>query len=200
MQEESNKSTLRKIAFEAFDFLEIFVLAAVAVLILFSAVFRLCNVDGRSMESTLHDGELLVISNFAYTPKNGDIIVFHQTSEENSGYNKPLVKRIIATEGQWIYIEYGADNAMYVYVSEDETIDESDLIEEPYVNLETGLMGYYPDKYKAQVPKGCVFAMGDHRYHSADSRDPAIGFVDARRILGKVLLRISPMDKFGAVE
>ena len=181
---------------EAFDYLEIFIFAACAVLILFSCSFRLCTVDGSSMEKTLLGGQTLLISDVFYEPKNGDIVVFHQTGDDDF-YNKPLVKRVIATEGQWIYIEYGLDNAMSVYVSDDETIDDSDLIEEPYANLQPG-PAMYQNKYKARVPEGRVFVMGDNRYNSADSRNPNIGFVDCGRILGKVLLRITP-DAFGAI-
>ncbi len=183
---------------EAFDYLEIFVFAACAVLILFSTVIRLCNVDGASMESTLKNGEMLLISDLFYEPQNEDIVVFHQTDDAGM-FNKPLVKRVIATEGQWIYIEYALDSAMSVYVSDDSEITEEDLLYEPYANLEPG-PAVYANKYKAQVPEGCVFVMGDHRHHSSDSRNPYIGFVDSRRILGKVLLRITPFSEFGTVK
>ena len=182
-----------------FDYLEVLVLAVCVVLLLFSFVFRVCTVDGPSMEHTLVEGETLIISNLFYTPQCGDIVVFHQTSETNDGYNKPLIKRVIATEGQWIKIIYGSQNSMSVYVSDDDLIDESDLLEETYANLEDGSSAYYSNIEAILVPKGCIFAMGDHRYHSADSRDAKIGFVDTRRILGKVLLRITPFSKFGVV-
>ncbi len=188
----------RSIISEIFDYVEIFVFAACAVLLVFSAALRLCNVDGGSMNDTLEEGEMLIISDFFYTPDNGDVVVFHQTDSNLSGYNKPLVKRVIATEGQWVYIEYGFDNEMSVYVSDDETIDESDLIDEPYVNLDPG-PAQYQNHYKAKVPEGCVFVMGDHRYNSADSRHHEISFVDQRRILGKVLLRVTPLSKFGVI-
>ncbi len=197
---EEVKSPEKKQSFisDAFDYLEMFILAACVGILLFSFAFRLCNVDGASMENTLKEGEMLLISDILYEPQNGDIVIFHQTGELH-GYNKPLVKRVIATEGQWIYIEYGLDNKMYVYVSEDEKIDESDLIDEPYANLEPG-PAQYENKYKARVPDGCVFVMGDHRYNSSDSRSPYIGFVDTRRILGKVLLRITPITEFRVVD
>ena len=182
----------------AFDYLEILVFAACFVLMIFSAVFRLCSVDGSSMSKTLEGGEMLVISDFMYTPENGDIVVFHQT-DDNDHYNKPIVKRVIATEGQWVYIEYGNDYSMSVYVSDDENIEENELLDEPYANLYPG-PGVYENRFKAQVPEGCVFVLGDNRYNSADSRTSQIGFVDCRRILGKVLLRVTPLSKFGAVD
>lgn len=198
-KEPVNKEPAQSKISSAFDYLEVLIIAVCVVLLLFSFVFRVCTVDGPSMENTLTEGETLIISNLFYTPQNGDIVVFHQTSETNESYNKPLIKRIIATEGQWIKITYGSQNSMSVYVSDDEIIDESDLIDEPYANLMDGSSAYYRNIDAVQVPEGCVFAMGDHRYHSADSRDPEIGFVDARRILGKVLIRLTPFSKFGVL-
>ena len=153
------------------------------------------------MENTLYDGETLIISNLFYTPENGDIIVFHQTKT----LNEPVVKRVIATAGQWVKVTCGdSPSDMKVYVSNDEIIDDNDLLNESnYFNDDYKLPSFNGESFDfeaQQVPEGCVFVMGDHRYHSTDSRSELVGFVDVRRILGKVLLRISPVDKFGAVE
>ena len=204
MQKEIRKKTKeaeKKQSFisESFDYLEMFITAAVVALILFTSMFRVCNVVGESMESTLLNGQMLLISDLFYEPKIEDIIVFHQTGDTLGDLNEPLVKRVIATEGQWIYIEYGDENSMSVYVSDDENITEDDLLDEPYTNLEPGATTFQ-NKYKAQVPEGHVFVMGDHRYHSLDSRNYRVGFVDTRRILGKVLLRITPFSEFGTVD
>jgi len=198
--QEKTKESEKKQSFisDAFDYLEIFVITAVVALLLFTSVFRVCNVNGRSMENTLQHGQMLLISDLFYEPKAEDIIVFHQTGDNAGDLNEPLVKRVIATEGQWIYIEYRDDLSMRVYVSDDEDITEDDLLDEPYLNLEPGTMPSQ-NPYKAQVPKGHVFVMGDHRYHSLDSRNYRVGFVDTRRILGKVLLRITPFSEFGTV-
>ena len=181
---------------EVFDYLEIFIFAACVVLVLFLTMIRVCTVDGDSMNNTLKSGQMLLVSDVAYEPDNGDVIVFHETGEY---YNKALVKRVIATEGQWISIEYGLDKSMRVYVSDDANITEDDLVDEPYVYLGSN-NGSYEDLPPTRVPEGCVFAMGDNRYNSSDSRSKLIGFIDEKQILGKVLLRITPISEFGVVD
>ena len=196
---ESNESSKKQsFVSEAFEYLEVFIFAACAVLVIFLAAFRLCTVDGDSMNQTFNSGETLVISDIAYKPQGGDVVVFHETGDF---YNQALVKRVIATEGQWISIIYNQDNTMSVYVSDDENITEDDLLDEPYAYLQGGLQGNYTrlPTSAVQVPAGQVFVMGDNRYNSSDSRSDRIGFVDERQILGKVLLRVTPVSKFGAV-
>ena len=179
---------------ELIDYVEIFVFSVCIVLLVFTFSLRICRVDGDSMNNTLIDKEILLITDVGYKPKQNDIIVFHQTSDEYIQYNKPIVKRVIATEGQYVKINY--DKGL-VYVSDDNNFDETDLLDESaYIYLDTGkwkLSGVL-EKY---VPKGYVFVMGDNRNNSADSRISAIGLVDERRILGKVLLRVLPLSKAG---
>ena len=83
------------------DYIELFVIAICVVLTLFSVAFRTCTVDGDSMNNTLKHEEVLIVSNLFYTPKRGDVIVFQSPS---IGFEEPLVKRIIATEGQTVEI------------------------------------------------------------------------------------------------
>ena len=151
------------------------------------------------MNKTLLHGEMLITTQLV-TPEAGDIIVFHMTSDTHPRFNEPLVKRIIATEGQTVRIDYVQGN---VYV-------DDKLIEEPYVALLTS-QGYDIGKwtqtpghhfnytngvFEATVPQGCLFVMGDNRNNSADSRSVEVGFVDQRRVLGKVVLRLSPYTVF----
>ena len=182
---------------ELFDYFELFIVSACCVLLLFSFVIRICRVSGDSMLNTLHNTELLVVSDFMYDPERGDVIVFHQTGNAPGDLNEPVVKRVIATEGEWIDIE-NVDNKLVVTVYDSNQENPIVLIEE-YANYYKGPGAYNYSNYPMQVPEGCVFVMGDNRGNSLDSRSDQIGFVDVRRILGKVVCRVLPIDKFGAI-
>ena len=181
------------------EYVEMFVFTVITVILLLTFVFRICVVSGPSMNNSLYDGERLLVSNLFYTPETGDVIVFHQTSEINDVFNEPIVKRVIATEGEHVKIDYTAGK---VYVSADAVFTEDEVLDESeYVYLDSGYWREYgrqSDTY--EVPENHLFVMGDNRNVSADSRSIYVGMVDQRRILGKVLLRISPISKLGKVD
>ncbi len=164
-----------------FDFAELFIFTLLAVMILTSFIFRHSIVEGDSMQNTLHDGEHLIISDVFYVPQRGDIIVCEDYS---TGIKKPIVKRIIAVGGDNLSIT--RDGEIYV---------NGELLDEEYVFTD----GYarYPS-INVTVPDGTIYVMGDHRNESTDSR--SVGFIDEDAILGKVLLRFYPFNKFGTVD
>ena len=167
--------------------------ALIIIIFILAFVGQTCTVVGNSMLNTLHDGEKLVISNLFYTPKENDIIVFHQTG----ALNEPVVKRIIATENKWVRIDF--DRGL-VYVSTDDFIDETDLIDESsYAYLDVGSYKMKGIK-EYHIPEDHVFVMGDNRNNSTDSRSDYIGFVNEKTILGKVIFRLYPYDNFGFVK
>ena len=185
--EESRKKKLLNII----DYIEIFVVGVCAVLVLFSFVFRICTVDGDSMNNTLQNGEKLIISDMFYTPDRGDVIVFHQTGNSNM----PLVKRVIGLEGDTVTIDFDTWTVSIV-----DKNGRSFVLDEPYINIDTPVHRQ-SGTHTYVVPEGYVFVLGDNRNDSMDSTDfTNVGYVDCRRILGKVIFRYSPLDKFGEIE
>ena len=154
------------------------------IMVAFLVFFRIIVVSGPSMKQTLLDGDyLLLISNlFYHDPKQGDVVVVSKRSYDDG---KPIVKRVIATEGQIVDMDF--ENGI-VYV-------DGLPLEEDYVNTPTNL-----DEgtvFPQIVEEGCVFVMGDNRNNSKDSRSPEIGQVDTRQILGKVALLLFPGTDHG---
>ena len=183
-----------------FDFVEPIVFALIAVLFISLFIGRLSVVDGESMENTLHNGEYLLVVDplLSYEPKQGDIVVV-QGDFAGSVYDKPIVKRVIATGGDKVKIDFSSGTPM-VYVNGIQyttTLEKNDFDKEftPYndsleilslSDYEYYYLGYghngeklsnYNKNYDydtkiltVEVPYGEIFVMGDNRYHSADSR------------------------------
>ena len=155
------------------------------IMIVFMLLFRMVIVSGSSMYSTLHDGDwiLLLSSVFYNQPQYEDIIVASKDSFNNG---EAIIKRVIATEGQTVDIDFEAG---IVYV------DAVPLEEDYTYTLTTIQEGI---EFPLKVEEGCVFVMGDNRNDSKDSRHPDIGLIDKREILGKALMILFPGDgKFG---
>ena len=171
-----------------YDWMEIFAISIAVVFILFSFVARIAVVDGGSMLPTLENGDKLIVRQLFYKPKQGDIIV---CQSESYGMDKPLVKRVIATEGQTVVLDR---QNWKVYV-DDKPLDEN------YVLYEAGLMmGWEYDTDIITVKKGHVFVMGDHRNDSLDSRSMRVGQIDERYIIGQVIFRFIPLKNMGIVK
>ena len=171
-RKESQNSTLLM-------YLHDFVTWLVAILLVFLLVLRVVVVSGPSMNATLVHGDyLLLINNIWYSePKQGDIIVAAKDSFKNG---EPIIKRVIATEGQWVDIDFELG---IVYVN-------GTALEEPYTNTPTNM--YEGIDFPLQVDKGCVFVLGDNRNASKDSRSVEIGLIDTREILGKAIFLFLP--------
>ena len=172
--------------------LELVVIVFVIIVLIFSFAARMCQVSGDSMRDTLYNGENVIVSDAFYTPERGDIIVFHQTGESRNDYNEPIVKRVIGVAGDTVKVEHFRDR-MRVTVTDSE--GNSTVLDEDYIRYEYPT---YADSV-TYVEEGTVFVMGDNRSDSSDSRSARIGLVDTRRILGKVVVRVTPFDRFGKV-
>ncbi|MDR1565544.1 MAG: signal peptidase I [Oscillospiraceae bacterium] len=189
--EKRERSILRRITGEVFEWMESVVFALVIVVLIFTFMFRIVRVDGSSMYPTLQNNDKVIVSNVLYKPRQGDIIV---TTQENM-FGEPLIKRIIATEGQQIDIQKGSDDSTgLVYV-------EGQLCAEAYAYYDTTRSFYTGDAYEypITVPKGKAFCMGDNRNNSSDSRSSYVKMIDVDSILGKAQIRIFPLGSFGGI-
>lgn len=183
-KEKEERTALRA----AYDWVEVVAVSLSLVILFLTFIARVTTVVGDSMLPTLHNGESLLVVSLGYEPKNGDVVV---VQDDRSVIDYPIVKRIIAVGGQ--DVEFDFENWL-VYV-------DGELLEEDYINKKDFVnMKSYGCDEKLTVPEGYVFVMGDNRNGSTDSRDSRVGFVSYDDIVGKVALRLSPMDKFGKVD
>lgn len=174
-----------------FEWVEMVVLSACLILLIFTFVLRPARVDGNSMQETLHNGGMLLISDIAYKPQRGDILVFQKI---NSTHPAPIVKRVIATEGETVDIDFDTWTVTVTDVN-----GEAHVLEESYRKLATDARVTSNLEYPVKVGEGQLFVMGDNRNHSLDSRSSSIGLVDENEVIGKVLFRFFPFNKVGTV-
>lgn len=199
MMEQPEKNSKLNFAKTVYDYIETFCFALAIMMVLFLFVFRYVAVDGDSMMDTLKNQDKLIISNLFYTPETGDIVVINPESHGDA--QEPIIKRVIATEGQRVYIDY---ENWEVYV-------DGKKLDEPYIQgmrdveilrfgKDVQMAGTTVEKYKDEfvVDKDKVFVMGDNRNNSKDSRSYEYGEMGTNRILGRVIIRISP--EFGFVD
>ena len=177
----------------AYEYVETFCYALALMMMLFLFVFRYVAVEGHSMDTTLNHEDKLIISDLFYKPKTGDIVVLNP--ESHGDRNEPIIKRVIATEGQTVYIDY-ANWEVYV---------DGQKLDEPYIQeakeetlkmFGEGTIMRLSDemKYNSEfvVGDGKIFVMGDNRNNSKDSRAREYGEIGENRILGKVIIRLAP--------
>ena len=177
---QENPKEKLSLRLEIYDWMQCIVAALVACVLIFTFVGRIIGVDGGSMLPTLEDGDKIIITNLYTKLEYGDIVVL--TKREFS--REPIVKRVIATEGQTVDINFQAGE---VWV-------DGKLLDEPYINAATTRQ--LDVSFPVTIPEGCIFVMGDNRNKSTDSRASTIGFVDTRCVLGKAVNIIWPASRF----
>ncbi|MBE6788663.1 MAG: signal peptidase I [Ruminococcaceae bacterium] len=171
---------------EIFDWFEAICFSMIAVILVFTVFIRSAQVDGDSMLPTLNDTDRLLLVNTAITGvEYGDIVVITQPTS----IGHPIIKRVIATEGQTVNIDF--EKGM-VYV-------DGILKEEPYILEATTSIPNNCVEFPFTVDEGHVFVMGDNRNNSTDSRDADVGQIDERYILGKAFFRLFPFENAGFI-
>ncbi len=181
----TEENTKKKKVKEVLEYAESLTVVFAVMLLIFTFIARPATVDGESMLPTLRNGERLVISNLFYEPAPGDIVVLCGEADREEGRN--LIKRIIAVGGQTIDIDFETGEV---------TVD-GEMLDEPYILERTHLDE--GTEFPLTVPEGEVFVMGDNRNGSRDSRSLSVGTVKEEYIVGRVLFRFFPFDRFGTV-
>ena len=175
---DENVKKQRESGKDFYEWVQALVCSVLVVVMLFTFVIRMIGVDGHSMVPTLQDGDrLLVLNSMLYDDyKYGDIVVLRKSSF----LSEPIVKRVIATEGQTVDIDFSTGS---VYV-------DGVLLKEDYINELT--FTEEGTEFPLTVPEGSIFVMGDNRNHSNDSRDSRLGTVDSRYVIGKAVVLAFP--------
>ncbi len=181
-------SSNKRAAETFYEIAETLLLSTAVVIIIFTFFVRLAVVDGPSMRQTLEHGDVLIVSDLFYEPEYGDIVVVQKI---NSAWPSPIVKRVIATGGQVVDIDFDT----WTVTVDGEIIDESDYI---YLAKDAIMTSNY--EFPITVPEGQLFVMGDNRNHSSDSRDSRIGFIDTRSVFGRVICRVFPLQNLTIFE
>lgn len=172
-----------------YEWLEEIAVALTLVILVFTFLFRVVTVTGESMLPNFVEGEKLIVTNLGHSVEQGTVVVITNV------LNEPIIKRVIATEGQTVDIDYTTG---VVYV-------DGEAIDETAFGLENGITTrpystFEPLVFPQTVPEGCVFVLGDNRSVSKDSRYAEVGMVDERHILGEAVFTLYPFSRFGPIE
>ena len=176
MQEQKRKTVRGR---DLYEWIQSLVGSVLVVVAIFTFGIRMLGVDGHSMLNTLQHGDRLMVVNpiFYHDYKYGDIVILRKTGVFD---NEPIVKRVIATGGQTVDIDF-SEGVVYV---DGEALEE-DYIREPTYTAEG-------TEFPLTVPEGSIFVMGDNRNGSSDSRDYRLGTVDTRYVIGKAAFLLFP--------
>ena len=182
-EEKAEKEVSARV--DLYEWIQSLMTALVICMAVFIFCVRTIDVRGSSMFPTLHDGDQMLVSNLLYKPKAGDVVVF---KTDNYDPDRALVKRVIATEGEEISIDF--DRGI-VYINglpvEEDYIAELTKTKLDFIGPQT-------------VPEGCMFVMGDNRNASTDSRKKEIGMVDSRMLLGRAYYVLFPLSDMGWIK
>ncbi len=164
---------------DLYEWVQALVCSVLTVVVLFTFAIRLVGVDGSSMVPTLLHGDRLLVLNSLLCGgyERGDVVILRRP---DFFLGEPIVKRVIATGGQTVDIDFSS-GAVYV---------DGEALEEEYINELT-----YTEEgvsFPLTVPEGSIFVLGDNRNHSSDSRNSQLGTVDVRCVIGRAVLLVFP--------
>lgn len=177
---------------EVLEWIGAIVVALILAFFIRTFIFTLVQVEGPSMEDTMHTGDRVFVLRLLYEPKAGDIVVFTPDQHPDT----PYIKRVIATEGQTVDIDF-VNGIVFV---------DGEALDEPYTKTLTNRNG--DTQFPLTVPEDCIFVMGDNRAHSHDGRSsdvtsdesPVIGCVSKKDVMGRALFRLWPLNQFGKLQ
>ncbi len=176
-KKKSAYTTVTEYIYSVFSYL---LLCMLIIFTAFTFFLRLVQVDGGSMNPTLHTGDKIIISNFLYTPDYGDIIAISKKGAEEES----MIKRVIALPGDSVIIDFDT----HIITVNGKVIYEDYEVTEP-------ISEQYDLTYPVTVPDDCVFVLGDNRNNSIDSRSESVGFIKLDEISGKALIRLFPIGQ-----
>ena len=188
MEQEIEQTEEQEETSSLFEWTRALVGAVLGVVLFFVFVAQVITVQGPSMQNTLYAGDkVLVLKSALCDIEAGDVVMVHQY---NAQLNETIIKRVIATGGQTVDIDY-TTGAVYV---------DGEALDEPYIREEM----YRPyvstmQQTHWEVPEGSIFVMGDNRNASTDSRDDRLGTIDEDYVLGKVVLGLWPPSRVGTM-
>jgi signal peptidase I len=182
----ATRSAPAKLTSTCYELAEVMVSAILVIAAMFIFLFRFSGVVGESMLPNLNNNDWLAVSATLIKPQRGDVVIISQPN----AHNEPLVKRIIATEGETIDIREG-----HVWINGAQ-LDESAYLADSVVTNPAPPLESSTGKWPITIPRGYVFVMGDNRGASSDSRFRAVGLINVNYIMGKVMVRLRPFGQF----
>ena len=189
-----NDAVRSDLAKNVFEWVEDLVIAIVLVAIIFTFILRIITVEGTSMKPNYLSGDRVLVSGHFMNVERGDVVIV--TNVQNEG---PIIKRIIALEGETVDIDEGEREG------EGRVLIDGVPLDDTQFGIENGITSasrknFNMTEFPITVPRGCVFVLGDNRVISKDSRFAEIGMIDKRNILGKAFLKVLPLSEFGPAE
>ena len=182
---EKNIKTASKGVRSMYEWLEEIVFALVAVILVFTFLFRVVTVTGKSMLPNFVEGEKVVVTNLGHDIEQGTVVVVTNVLEE------PIIKRVIATEGQTVNIDYDTGTVYIDGVAQNEPYTEG----KPSEPLKTA--ANVSISYPYTIPEGYLWVMGDNRTDSADSR--YFGPIDSKTVTGRAVAIYWPLNHIGVL-